>query len=542
MKKFNKDQLLFVPLGGSGEIGMNINLYHYGGKWIMIDCGAGFTDHNIPGTKMMVGDLSFLEEIRNDLLGVIITHAHEDHFGGLIHCWNEISVPIYCTPLVAELLRAKEKDAGVPSSMDIRVVQTSSSVKLKPFQCDFITITHSVPEMQAVVISTPKGNIFHTGDWKIDENPRVEEKTDFDRIAEYGKKGILAMTCDSTNIFKESGNRVEEDVYENLLKIVSSKKNGVIVTTFASNIARIKTLADIAIQTNRKPVLAGRSLWRIVTIAQKLGYLDDIEFLTDQEGAGHPSSKTLVIATGCQGEDNAMMNRIIEGKAITKVKTGDCVIFSSKIIPGNDKFILELMNKFVLSNIQVISELNEFVHVSGHPSRQELQYMYEKVQPHILIPVHGEHIHLEEHRKFAKKCGIPHSIRINNGNIIDISESGPRVIGQVPTGYFGIDGKFLVDSKSPIISQRRKIGQEGVIIVTMTVNGRSFGNPSINSIGLLDEEQDTQLISELIELILDVIHARNGTIEITHLKSTISKFFRREMGKEPFIRVNLVKI
>jgi len=371
MKKFNKDHLIFLPLGGSNEIGMNVNLYHYKGKWLMIDLGAGFADDSYPGIQMLAPDLTFLFENKENFLGIVLTHAHEDHIGSVTYLWDKLRCPIYATPFTAGMARSKLSERNLLKEAEINEVQPGSSFAIGPFSLQMIQITHSIPEMNAVVLRTDYGNILHTGDWKFDPDPVIEPLSNESALKSLGDEGVLAMVCDSTNVFNDRHSGSEGELKDSISKIVSGCSELVIVTTFASNVARIKTIARAAKENGRRVVLAGWSLRRITGIARETGYMDDIDdFLEEIEIRKHPRKKLLVICTGCQGEPNAAMNRIAQGNHPNiKLTAKDTVIFSSKIIPGNEKKLFKLFNTFVRLGCEVLTEKDHFVHVSGHPSR-----------------------------------------------------------------------------------------------------------------------------------------------------------------------------
>lgn len=555
-----KHELIFVPLGGAGEIGMNLNLYHYKGKWVIVDCGAGFAEDFMPGVDMIVPDIRFISRIREDLIGIILTHAHEDHLGAVQYLWDELRCPIYTTKFTAAFLKAKLADSGVHFANEIEVneVPSSGSFKVGPFDIELVQLTHSTPEMNALVLRTEHGNIFHTGDWKFDPDPMIGPAADEERLKAVGEEGILAMVGDSTNVFKSGVSGSEGELRQSLIELIGQCPQMVAVATFASNVARIETIAYAAQAHNRKIVLAGRSLWRIMRAAKESGYLQDIEFLDDRQASKYPRKDLLVLCTGCQGEPLAVTNKLAKGEHPTlKLIPGDTVIFSSKIIPGNDKKIFRLFNKFVKLGIEVITEKDHFVHVSGHPSKDELKRMYELVRPKVAVPVHGELVHMHEHVKLAKQWGVPHAVQVENGDVVRFGPGTPEKIGVVEAGFLGIDGFFLLPPDSPVMRLRRRIQTSGVVMLTLALDSRDklCTDPVISAPGALDKVEDRELLEEMVIRVREAVdhsHAFTGkkhrgkkptskteTIE-NQARAAIRNFFRGEIGKEPVIEVQIV--
>lgn len=552
--KFNvakhKNELLFLPLGGSGEIGMNLNLYHYQGKWLMVDLGAGFADDHLPGIDMIVPDINYILEHREDLVGIVLTHAHEDHLGAVQYLWNELRCPIYTTPFTAAFLRAKLSEMPFASEVKITEVPCAGSFELEPFTIELIPLTHSAPEMQALVISTDVGKVMHTGDWKFDHDPLIGEAADEARLKAYGDAGILAMIGDSTNVFNPGTSGSEGDLRKSLIELVGKCEKMVAVTTFASNVARIETIARAAEACGRHVVMAGRSLWRIVRAAKESGYLTDIEFVEDSQMNKYPRDKVLVICTGCQGEPMAATTKIATGSHPTvRLNAGDTVIFSSKIIPGNDKKIFRLFNHLVKQKVEVLTEKDHFVHVSGHPAREELKRMVELVRPQIMIPVHGELVHIHEHCMLAKQWGVPQAIQLGNGDVIRLAPGKAEKVGTVEAGYLGIDGYYLLPPDSPVLRMRRKIQRDGVILVNL-IMGKTGGlrsNPLIFAPGCLDAQEDKEILSVMAEEVREVIEqsaaAMKGRQKDEHIysltRSAIRRIIKREVGKNPPIEVHI---
>ncbi len=475
LKKHHND-LLFLPLGGANEIGMNLNLYHLDGKWLMVDCGVGFAS-DVPGIDMLTPDIAFIKAHKKNLLGIIVTHIHEDHLGAIQHLWRELEVPVYATELGGNFLRAKLMEYKLDKQVPIRLIDSSKDLEIGPFKIEFLGLTHSVPEMKALIVKTPKGNILHTGDWKFDPDPVVGDVSDKARIKEMGDAGqFLAVICDSTNAINEGHSKSEGDLYHSLKSLIEGRKGLVGVTTFASNIARIHTIARIARDTGRKIVLAGFSLHRIYEIGKKSGYfMEGFDFISDREMKYFDKKDLLVICTGCQGEPLAGAKKIATDLHPTiRFTVGDLMIFSSKIIPGNEKKIFSLFDALAKKQIDVMTEKDHFVHVSGHPSQDELREMYALAQPKVAIPVHGEFLHTKTHAELAKSCGVPKTIQIENGLAVKLQEENYEtetcIAGFVKSGYFGVDGRQLLDLKGEVIKERRKLQTAGAVITSFAVN------------------------------------------------------------------------
>lgn len=497
--KKHHSELLFLPLGGANEIGMNVNLYHLNGKWIMIDCGVGFA-YDIPGVDMMTADISFIKEHRDNLLGIVLTHIHEDHMGAIQYLWEELEVPVYATNFGANFLRTKLQEYKLDKVVPIHIIDGSKNLNLGPFDIEFIGLTHSVPEMQALMIRTEKGNVLHTGDWKFDPDPVVGEVSEKEKIRALGDAGeVTALICDSTNAISEGHSRSEGELYESLKSLIRDRKGLVGVTTFASNLARIHTIARIARDVGRKVVLAGFSLHRLHEVGKKSGYFtEDFEFITDREMKSYSKNEILVISTGCQGEPRAATRKIANDIHPTiRFTQGDLMIFSSKIIPGNEKKIFELFDELAKKKIDVMTEKDHFVHVSGHPSQDELREMYELARPKIAIPVHGEFIHTKTHCELAGSTGVGRAIQIENGLAVKINAEEPsksEPVGFVKSGYFGVDGKQLVNLNSEIIRERKKLQTCGMVLVSIAIDDalRLASKIRFTSIGSYDFKHDPE--------------------------------------------------
>lgn len=473
--KKHKEDLIFLPLGGANEIGMNLNLYHLDGKWLMVDCGVGFA-YDIPGIDMMTPDISFIKQNRHNLLGIILTHIHEDHMGAVQYLWEELEVPVYATTFGAEFLKTKLKEYKLDKRVPIHIIDDSRELDLYPFKIEFIGLTHSVPEMKALMIRTHKGNVLHTGDWKFDPNPVVGGVSEKEKIAEYGRRGeVDVMICDSTNVLSKGHSRSEGELHDALKSLIVGRQGLVGFTTFASNIARVSTLMQIAKEVGRKVVLAGFSLHRLNEVGKKSGYFEeDSNIISDKEMKYYKKSEIMVIATGCQGEPLAAMKKIATDNHPTiRFTVGDLIIFSSKIIPGNEKKIFELFDDLAKKRIDVMTEKDHFVHVSGHPYQDELREMYDLAKPKLAIPVHGEFIHTKHHCELALECGVKKAIQVENGLAVKIDREDildSQTIGFVKSGYLGVDGHQLVDLNSEVVRERRKLKIGGIVTISFAVN------------------------------------------------------------------------
>lgn len=536
--KKHRNNLLFLPLGGSNEIGMNVNLYHLDGKWIMVDLGVGFAS-DVPGVDMLAPDISFIKEHKKNLLGIIITHIHEDHLGAVQHLWKELEVPVYASNLAANFLRAKLSEFKLDKKVPIHLIDNKKELELGPFNIEFVGLTHSVPEMKALIVKTSKGNILHTGDWKFDPDPVVGDVSNKALIKQYGDEGkFLAMVCDSTNVLSEGHSKSEGDLYESLKELVKGRKGLVGVSTFASNIARIHTIAKVAKATGRKIVLAGYSLHRIYEVGKQSGYfMEDFDFISDREIKFYEKKEILVICTGCQGEPNAAAKKIATHTHPTiRFSVGDLMIFSSKIIPGNEKKIFALFDALAKKQIDVMTEKDHFVHVSGHPYQEELKEMYGLARPKVAIPVHGEFLHTKNHTDLAKECGVPKVIHIENGLAVKLDqdnfENECGIAGFVRSGYFGIDGKQLLDLNGEVLRQRKKLQESGIVTISFALNENLelLSKVKIVCVGSYDIEDDREakhIVSDEIKFIVSQRAKELGMI--TSKKSL--KFLKKKKKK-----------
>ena len=552
----SKEELLFCPLGGSGEIGMNMNLYAYGKennkKWIIVDLGVTFADDSIPGIDLIMPDPGFIIDKKEDLLGIVLTHAHEDHIGAVAHIWPELKCKLYATPFTAALITEKFKEKKIDITSFLKIVPLNSKIKLGDFEIDFVTLTHSILEPNGLSIKTPIGTILHTGDWKIDPNPLIGNKIDEDKLKKIGNEGVSAMICDSTNIFSPGRAGSESDVRDSLLRIMESKTKRILVTSFASNVARMESIFYCAKKTGRAICLVGRSMHRIFKAAKKCGYLKGlIDPIEPRDAKKVAKNKILYLATGSQGEPMGAMNRIVNGShPDVFLEEGDCVIFSSKIIPGNEKKLYNLQNQIVRNNIEIISEENAFVHVSGHPNRDDLKDMYKWVKPKSIIPVHGEHRHMQEHVNFAKEMQVPKTLLIENGDIIKLLPGdAPKVIDKAPSGRVYLDGNINVETDAQSVKDRKNLSINGYLEITLLVsNNGKIKKPIISYRGIPEKENSDHFIFDMEDEIFNI--CRTFSLDnknqqknlIDTIKQNCRRIVREKTGKKPFTNINIARI
>ena len=549
------NELVFVPLGGIGEIGMNAGLYGYGTKknrrWLLIDCGIAFAGEELPGIDIVMPDLGFLEAQRDRLEAIIITHAHEDHIGALMDLWPKLRVPVYATHFAASLLEIRKFNEPGAEKIPIRTMVPGQSYSFGPFDVELVRMAHSIPESTGVVMRTPLGTLFHSGDWKIDETPFVGWKTDEERIRQIGEEGVLAFISDSTNVVRDGISPSETDVAQSLKEIIASATGRVAVTTFASNVARICAVAEAAAACGREVIAVGRAMDRVIEVAKESGYLDGLPDFRSVDVYGYlPRDKAVALITGSQGEPRAALARIAEGNhPDLTLSPGDLVIFSSRGIPGNEKGISKLINKLVEQGIKVMTDRDGLVHVSGHPRRGEMEKMYSWVKPHIAIPAHGEALHLEEHRKLAKAMGVPHALRIRNGQMVRIAPGAPEVFDAVPTGRIYKDGSLLVPQSDPAVAERRKLSNNGVVSVAIAIDakGNIAGDVALAVFGLPQKTPSGQSFEDVVEeavfSILDTLpkaRLRDPDTVESAVERAIRSMVNQQWGKKPHCHVQVV--
>ncbi len=547
------DEVLFVPLGGTGEIGMNLNVYGHDGAWMIVDCGVTFGDPAYPGVDVMTADPTFIEDRRDRLAGLLVTHAHEDHVGAVAHLWPRLRCPVYATPFTMAVLRRKLEEAGIAGKVPVHEVALGGDVSIGPFDLTLVTLTHSIPEPNGVVIRTPAGTIFHTGDWKLDPDPLVGETTDEAALRKIGAAGVLAMIGDSTNATVEGAAGSEAEVRDSLMELVGDFPERVAFACFASNIARVQTVAEVAHAHGRAVGLVGRSLWRMTDAARASGYLRDLPpFVREDEAMLLPRDKVGLICTGSQGEPRAALSRIArDDHPNIALDEGDTVIFSSRIIPGNEVPIGRLQNQLVSMGVRVITEKDHFVHVSGHPARDELRQMYQWIRPRIAVPVHGEGHHLRAHSELARECQVPHTPIIENGDVLRLHADGPEICGQVQAGRLAVDGHDLIRLDDKNLHERNHMLWNGAATLTLVVDrkGYAVSEPQLSAPGLLaDTDEDYDLLDDVIDDVLDALselkanERRDDDKLSERLRRTVRRSFRDRRGKNPKVEIHLVRL
>ena len=539
------EELLFLALGGSGEIGMNVNLYGCRGKWLMADLGLTFADTDYPGVDLILPELEFIEERMDDLVGIFLTHGHEDHIGALPYLAADLKVPLYATPFTAGLIAGKLEEEGLTGQVSLRIVERGGSVDVAPFKVTYVPLAHSIPEGNGLLIETPFGKVFHTGDWKIDETPVLGHPSSAETLTEIGDSGVLALVCDSTNTFQEQPSGSEAGVHDGLLEEVKKAKGRVLITTFASNAARLETIGKVAVETGRQVCVAGRSLDRILKVAKATGYLRDFpEPVRFDEAMRLPRDQLLIVATGGQGEPRAALGRIAFDTHELKLKEGDTVIFSSKQIPGNEIAIGRIMNALSDLGVLTVTERQAHVHVSGHPGRPELAAMYRWMRPEILVPVHGEMRHMREQARFGLAQGIPRAIVQRNGDLIRLAPDGPEKIGEERVGRLVLDGDVILPADGATLNERRKISINGLITVALPIakDGKLVGNALIRPFGVPVEEDRADFIADAADA-AERAYDAGGDIEKVReaVRLAVRRCATLWTGKKPVVEVMLVE-
>ena len=548
---------MFLPLGGSGEIGMNLNLYGFGPprsrQWLMIDLGVTFGNDAIPGIDLIMADTAFIEQHAGNLLGLVLTHAHEDHIGAVAHLWPRLRCPIYATPFTATLVRAKLMEKGIEDDVPLNIVELGARFTLGPFDIEYISLTHSIPEPNAIAIRTPLGTIMHTGDWKIDPEPMLGRKMDIERLIEIGDEGVRAMVCDSTNVFTPGTAGSEADVAKGLIDVIKPCTGRVAVTAFASNVARVQSIARAAAACDRHVILVGRAMFRLVSAAREAGYLSDLPpFLTEHDFGYLPPEKVLLICTGSQGEPRAALSRIVENShANITLSRGDTVIFSSRVIPGNETPIFDLQNRLSERGVRIITERDHFVHVSGHPCHDDLVSMYQWIKPELSIPVHGEARHLAEHAALARELQVPETITTHNGLMTRIAPGPAVVIEEVEHGRIYLDGDVLTAHDEGAVQERRKLAFAGAVFVSLVLDEMNAvrGEPQVRLCGLPEddnygesfEDLALQAIDETLER-LPAKRLKDDDVISEAVRRSVRATIRRNWGKKAHVSVIVIRI
>lgn len=539
------NELLFLALGGSGEIGMNVNLYGTQGKWLMVDCGITFGNPEYPGVDVILPDLQFIEERLDDLLGIVLTHGHEDHIGALPYLANDLGVPLYATPFTAGLVRGKLEEEGIEDRVTLNVVDEEGDFDIGPFTIRYVPLAHSIPEGNAVLIRSPHGSVFHTGDWKLDDAPALGGASTAAELTAIGDAGVLALVCDSTNVFNPEASGSEAEVRKGLDEVIGAAKGRVLVTTFASNAARLQTLGEVARDTGRELCVAGRSLDRILRVAKQTGYLRDFPDTVDFDTAMTlPPGRVLIVATGGQGEPRAALARIAEGNHQLKIASGDLVVFSSRQIPGNEIAIGKIMNQLADMGCDIITDRQAFIHVSGHPGRPELAEMYRWIRPEIIVPVHGEIRHMHEQARFGLEQGIPHAVNQVNGEIIRLAPGKPKKVGEAHAGRLVLDGDVILPADGATINERRRVSLYGQISVAVAVKGgKLLGTPQVRIQGVPVEEDRDVFIEDAVAAAAEVVRAdrQGGEALREALRLGVRRVATRYTGKKPVVDVLIIE-
>jgi ribonuclease J len=499
------DELVFAPLGGVGEIGMNLSLYGFGNanrrQWIAIDLGVAFAGDDLPGIDLILPDIRYLIEERRNILGLVLTHAHEDHFGAILDLWPRLNLPIYATPFTAALFEAKRQGEPGAPQIPITVVPLGGRFTLGPFDIELVSMAHSIPESNGLIIRTELGAVLHTGDWKIDPTPLIPPPTDEAKLRALGDAGCLALIGDSTNAVREGRSPSETDVAKSLAELIRNAPRRVAVTTFASNVSRLRAVADAARACEREVVVVGRAMERVVQVARETGYLEGVQEFRSVDVYGHlPPDKVVALCTGSQGEPRAALSRIAQDEhPDVAFSRGDRVIFSSRAIPGNEKAIGRVINGLVNQGIEVITDRTHLVHVSGHPRRAELADMISWVRPQILLPVHGEALHMAEHAELARHAGVGKVLTCRDGDLVKLAPGEPTIIDEVPAGRLYKDGSLLIDAQQRTVADRRRLGFAGIVSVALAVTDRGelAADPEVELIGIPETAADGSVMAEI---------------------------------------------
>ena len=551
------EELVFVPLGGLGEIGMNMGLYGFGPrrkkKWLMIDCGIAFAGPEQAGIDVIVPDTRFIEKMRGDLVGIVITHAHEDHIGAVVDLWPKLRAPVYATRFAAGLLELKKLNEQGAPRIPIHIVAQGATVEIGPFAVEFIPVAHSIPESCALAIRTPAGTVVHSGDWKIDENPGIGIPTDGGRLAAIGQEGVLALVCDSTNILRDGFSPSEKEVGENLTEVIRQAPARVLVTTFASNVARMRAVALAAAACGRQVVLVGRAMDRVSSVARECGYLDGVPAFLSADAFNHiPREKIVVLATGSQGEPRAAIARISEDDhPAVSLAPGDMVIFSSRTIPGNEREVGRIINNLVRQGIEVVTDSKALIHASGHPRRGEVAQFYDWVRPSIAIPAHGEEVHLAEHHAFARERQVPHVIKARNGDVVLLAPGEPGIVGQATHGRIVKDGHLLTALDDESLRERQSLAFAGVVTIALavTAKGDMAGTPDVVTNGLPAKTRDGGAMDALVDAAmfqtfdnLPKQRRRDADVVSTAIEKAVRSAVNQAWGKRPSVHVLVVEV
>jgi ribonuclease J len=551
------EEFVFAPLGGVGEIGMNLALYGIGSerskRWLIVDFGVAFAGDDLPGVDLIMPDIAYLIEERRNIAGIVLTHAHEDHFGALLDLWPRLRVPVYATPFTAALLEAKRlSEPGAPE-VDVRAVPLGGRITLGPFDVEYVSVAHSIPESNGLIIRTALGAVLHTGDWKIDPTPLIGPPTDEAKLRAFGAEGCLALLGDSTNAVREGRSPSEADVAKTIADLIRTAPGRVAVTTFASHVARIRAVAAAARASEREVVVVGRAMDRVVQVARETGYLDGVQDFLPAESYGYlPPDKVVALCTGSQGESRAALSRIAQDEhpEVTLAK-GDRVIFSARPIPGNEKAIARVINGLVRQGIEVITDRTHLVHVSGHPRRGELEDMYRWVRPKIAIPVHGEALHLAEHAKLARAIGVKDVITCANGDLVRLAPGPPGIVDEVRAGRLYKDGRLIVDAEQRTVADRRRLGFAGIVSVAIVLDqkGVMVANPEVEMIGIPELNAGGERLADIVDDVvvgtleqLPKSRRRDPEAVVQAVRGAVRSAIAENWGKKPLCLVQVLTV
>ncbi|TAH33080.1 MAG: ribonuclease J [Alphaproteobacteria bacterium] len=545
-------EVLYVPLGGAGEIGRNMYLYGHAGKWLLVDCGISFAHDGIPGIDLLMSDPEFILERKESLVGMIVTHAHEDHIGAIPYVIEELGCPIYTTRFTAAMIKTKLEETGLNRKVKTHIIESNREFSVGPFDLQFLPLTHSIPDNHSLVIKTKIGTIFHTGDWKFDPTPVIGEPTDFHALHELGERRVMAMICDSTNVFEPGEGGSEQAVRQSLKKIIAEQTGKVAVTLFASNVARLKSVAEAAEAADRHVVLAGRSLHRVYDIATQLGYIKEIPNLIDEEQVGYfPDNKILFLCTGCQGERMSAMDKIAGGMhQHIKLGDGDTVIFSSREIPGNELAIQQIQNRLARLGVHIITADSHFTHVSGHPYRDELTKMYQLIRPRLAIPMHGELRHLLTHQELAQKCGVRDALVVENGEVIRILPDRSEYVGTIPTDVLALDGDQWIRLNSEVFKEKHKFNWNGAMVISVALDkkGQLVTGPEISLMGVVEHDQLDQVTENVADAVEESLNKTSKSERIDDaamaekIRIAAQRVVQAVSGKKPLGRVHILRV
>ena len=545
------DSLVFIPLGGATGIGMNFFVYGYKGKFLIVDCGMGFTDEHLPGVDLLLPDPTFIAGHKEDIVGLVITHAHEDHIGAVGYLWRDLQCPIYATAFSAELIEDKLAEQDLLARAEVNVVKRGTTLDLSPFEVQFISVNHSIPEPNMLAIHTKEGTIVHSGDWKFEEDLLTNPDANIKELEKLGKKGVLALVSDSTNIFVPHQENTEQDVAASLREIFSAQKGRIFITCFASNVTRVHNIATAALSCGRQVCLLGRSLWRIDDAARNTGYLKDLPpFLTEEDASSLEDNRIVYICTGSQGEPYSSLSKLASPRSGSSIvlNESDVVIFSSRVIPGNEQSIATLQRRLMATGCKIITDKDGLVHVSGHPAQEEVKKLQQILKPKIVVPVHGDALQLLEQKKLSLSWGAKAAFTLEEGDILQLNEDSPEIMGEVPVGCLAVDGKKIVPISANVIKKRRQMIDAGSVVATVVIdqNAQLLGNVQISSFGLLaqDSEEYAKLIKAIKKAVADIQEDKKMSDEFIkeEIRVAIRHFITRTFGKKPLLEVHLIRI